>query len=363
MKKLIAPVLLICCGQLGAATFCISTSAQLSAALANAETNNQSDEIRIRSGIFSAPAGSFVYNPELSDTNDSVTIGGGWTGSGNTCVARDRAPGATVLSGGGVRRIMIVENSESAVHTIALDTLTFSDGAAIAASGDSANRASLAIIQAAAGATIRVENCVFRSNVANLGLAGPFIVGKGSVIFRNNLIADNEVASGSHSAIEIGATGTAYIQNNTFADNGALDTQVFGGMHARLFQGGDAYVENNVVWGTYGGATIGGKSLGFMFDEIGGSGGFLAVRNNNFDKTFQQPAGAVATTSVDPKFVDNLNYELDGSSPLVSAGVNNAHAPGGLGNYDVMGRARLNGVTVDVGASEVHTLIFGNGME
>lgn len=363
MKNLICFVLLAICGNLSAATFCVATSDQLQNALNSAQSNNQSDEIRIRTGTFVALGTGFTFVAAASDLTDGLTLSGGWTGASNACTARNRSPGASVLSGGGVRRILYVENYSSLdPNLIAIDTLTFKDGDATAIAGDAASRASLVVKQLAAGSTIRIENCIFRDNQANSSLAGPSIQGGGAIYFRNNLIANNQVLSNAHTSLEVGGSGTAYVQNNTFVNNGAISFQNLSGFHIRLFNGANAYVENNIVWGSYGGAPILGHSLGIYFDEINGSNGYT-VRNNNIDQAFQLPASAVGTTSVNPMFADAVNFELDGASPMVGAGVNDVHAASGLGSYDLIGRSRLIGTTVDLGASESAVAIFGNGME
>lgn len=74
-----------------AATFCVDDSATLASALATASLgNNQADDIRIKSGSYSAPLGGFRYEAAISDANNSLQLSGGWSGAG--CVAGRRLP-------------------------------------------------------------------------------------------------------------------------------------------------------------------------------------------------------------------------------------------------------------------------------
>lgn len=369
MKFLIRLSLALICGNASAATFCVSTSEQLQNALATAQGNGQSDDVRVRTGTFVAPGGGFFYEALASDANDSLTLSGGWTGANTACTGRNRTPGATVLSGAGLRRVMTLNNVETGVaNSILVDTLTFKDGSAAAISGNDANRASLSIAQNSALGAVRVENCVFRDNVANNGLAGPSIEGFGTIVFRNNLVADNQVIKGSHSAVVVYASGTAYVQNNTFVHNGSIGLLVTTGMHISSFNGGNGFFENNVVWGSYGGPNLSGASVGLVFDEYNGDGNAFTLRNNNVDQVFQLPANSTGLTSVNPLFADSSNYALSDASPMIGAGVNDAHALGGLGTLDVEGGQRLVGTQVDLGANESSVatpvvLLFANGME
>ncbi|MCC6561315.1 MAG: hypothetical protein IT478_08160, partial [Xanthomonadales bacterium] len=94
-----------------AATFCVANSAELAAALDAADSNGANDDVRVRSGSFTAPVGGFRYEADPSDADNSLVLSGGWNGAG--CVARTLGAGATLLTGIDQRDVLHVMNLNS----------------------------------------------------------------------------------------------------------------------------------------------------------------------------------------------------------------------------------------------------------
>ncbi len=92
MNRIILLIVLVMITSTTAATaaeFCVTNSAQLQASLDAAETNGQSDTIRIATGSYEVPlSGGFVYNSlaPVGGDDHNISVIGGWTEFfGNPC--------------------------------------------------------------------------------------------------------------------------------------------------------------------------------------------------------------------------------------------------------------------------------------
>src|SRR3569833_1348555 len=92
-----------------AATFCVDSADALTGALANAETNSEDNDIRLRVGTYDAPDAGFHI--DLLDGQHSLAIGGGYTDA--ACTLRTRAASATVINGRDTTRPLTIETSQS----------------------------------------------------------------------------------------------------------------------------------------------------------------------------------------------------------------------------------------------------------
>ena len=109
---------------------------------------------------------------------------------------------------------------------------------------------------------------------------------------------------------------------------------------------------NNIIW----------DNAGYDLDVVAFFSPVLL--DNDIGVAGLTPAtGSAGNISTDPLFVDSAsgNYRLRTSSPARDAGDNTP--PGTIRNYDLDGLARIDGVIVDMGAYEVHDVIFADGFE
>jgi len=208
------------------------------------------------------------------------------------------------------------------------------------------------------------------------GGGGVYMFGNGSVVISNNLILNNTStgASGSGAGVFIhGATArgasvqllnnvivrnmathaaglylryaTVNLVNNTIAYNVSNQTSTGAAVYAS--DETQTLLANNIIAFQTNGACIERKNVSTAMMTLRNNcvfGGTPPYRNIN-------PTNDLA---VNPNFVDaaNNNFHL-GDSPCIDAG-NNADADPMLIPVDFDGQARVNGITIDIGADEVY---------
>lgn len=89
--------------------FCVEDSTGLTSALATAGQNNQSDEIRIKTGTHLATAGGWQFISQQNDRTFNLTISGGWPGAAGGCTVQNNDPFSTTLSGGKSTSILTIQ--------------------------------------------------------------------------------------------------------------------------------------------------------------------------------------------------------------------------------------------------------------
>jgi len=348
--QLRAPVSLVITGWLaassaGATTFCATTSAEFQSALSAAQGNNEHDEIRLRSGAYTAIAGGFKYDSAADESFD-VEISGGWSPFfANPCgLQLDDDPWQTVLDGDGQNRILqlFVDAEESDVR---VHRLTFIDGFVSPGLG-----AGLSISYLGdAGGTVEVERNAFIANEATQSSA---LSVQGATVQKvtNNLFLLNH--GGSSSAAYLTTTGLFGVSftNNTVLNN----THSNSGQPTLRLAAGRAFVANNNFWGNDG------------YDVEVGNAGDRTLYNNNYESALLHGGEIdVGNISVEPEYQSGLfNFTPVRTSPLVDAG----REPEGasplwyLTELDLNASMRLVGPHVDIGAFE-NERIFEDGFD
>jgi hypothetical protein len=336
-----------------AANFCVSDGAQLQAALSAAATNGVNDVIKLEGGLYTGTGTvAFAYN-NTSD-NSSVTISGGWLSLGAMfpCVSQSFGPGASVLSGQGVRPVLRASGGAGTSGAITIANLTIRDGF----SPSDAGGLELGQTGNFSGAVL-VDRVDIDGNVATtIGGGARISSDGGTVTLRNSLFRNNRCgtfACAGDILVSFGnpATLRGFIGNNTVTDNtcgvGALAT-------------------------CYGGITISGSArqavYNNLFFDTDGTDAYLAAQNvllfnNNLTLLDgNDPLQQGGNRNVhDPGFVDAAggNYRLTPDSPLREAGT----AGYGSGTEDFDGKPRLNDQQYDIGAFENDNVLFKDAFE
>ena len=106
------------------AVFCVNTPSELQAALTAAEANQEDDIIKVIQGAYS---GNFTYN---SNKGYTITLLGGHTSG---CAGRVLNPSNTILDGGGVGRVLYINNSEGG--DIYVEGFTIQNGTTVDSGG------------------------------------------------------------------------------------------------------------------------------------------------------------------------------------------------------------------------------------
>ena len=374
-----------------AATFCVSTDAELLSALFSAESNGQNDVIRLVQGTYlgavqDTDQGSLVYS---STEAFNLTIEGGYTSG---CTSRVVDPANTVLDGLDTGTVLTLATDQSADFTV--EGLTLQNGVAIE-DGGTADGGGLLVVTKG---NLTLTNNVFSANSA-IGIevrangGGLSISGADSVILTNNTFSANSAASGEANAhgggVSISEAGSVILTNNVFSTNsvvGGPDPEVEGngggvhvvapmviltnntvtantasdkggGLWLQLVDVSDsADIDNNIIWGN-----SAARGADLFLDNDGDDDllrSTVNLFNNNFDQsvagTFLALVFAIDPSNldnVDPLFVDAASgdYHLQEGSPVINAGNNDAPS---LPDEDKDGNPRMVGDVVDMGAFE-----------
>jgi len=358
-----------------AASFCVTNSSELQAALDVAENNGESDIIRIAQGNYSAPAGGFSFVPPIfmgMDEDQDIEIIGGWTAFfGNPCgIGPSSDPAGTVLDGNGLNRVFSLRLPQQGNVTVA--NLTFINGFI----AGQTQTAGLRIYQASSlgyAGTLTVESNAFIANSA--GYASGLLIGDQTPTSRlegtettnvrvlNNLFVGNTARQGNGGAMIIAFNSppasnppgpvidprpALTLAHNTILNNASDTTDIHGAWLIGTVA--TVYVASNNLWGN---ST---RDLTLTFNESQ----TVIVRNNNIQNLFTATPIDIdqGNISVVPEYESCGVFCIDrvpvSDSPLIDAGYSPfpPFQPWALPATDAAGDLRVRGSAVDIGAYE-----------
>lgn len=361
--KLLVLALLVVPTLAPAETYCVSTAAQLAAAIEAADASSSASEIRVRTGSYTVPAappqqGQAVHALHIDGTSD-LSLTGGWTGT--NCETRSTLnPEHTVLSAGGNGKLMRIEFPSFptvSTHTVEISGISFRN----AISNDLDGACLLVDSNLTSGsdrATMILDRNSFRLCNNTLDSSAPSAlevdVSNLNVYVRNNLFVDN---AGHFQVVRLlGRLNTThYVSNNTVAHNNGIGggriagLAVLGANSSNFF-----WVVNNIAWAN-GSANANSDDLFTGGDTVG------VLSSNLYGRLSSLSAGVtyISNLSADPRFISANDVRLRADSPARNSG---AGAAGGSLDYDLFGTPRVQGGRIDRGAHEYDEL-FGNGFE
>ncbi|MEJ5359481.1 MAG: right-handed parallel beta-helix repeat-containing protein [Desulfobacterales bacterium] len=300
------------------------------------------EEIWLRAGVHRLDSEIRIDRP--------VALYGGFAGGERRRERRDFRARQTVIAGTGERRLLLL-----AAAGIRLDGLVFrggnaAEGGAVNASGAEGfaitdcrfeeNQAIVGGALFARGGSGRVENCFFTANRA-LRSGGAIASENAALEVVGSIFVDNAAGASGQTLTGGGAVYTqgtgAVIVNATFFGNRALYARNRGGaLFAYL---ADTRVENSILWGNS--AAIDPEVALFASPAA-------SVAASDLDQ--EGFAGSRGNLRADPRWVDpeRGDFRPAADSPCIDAGVVSVLLP----PIDILGRPRVQGAAVDLGAIE-----------
>ena len=358
--------LLLTAADAHAATFCVGSASDLTAALATAEANGEDNIIWIRTGVYAVPDAGFHI--DLKDGAHSLSVAGGFTDE--ACTERTHAASATVLDGRDVVRPLTIDTSQSfgnatAEHSITVSGLTFQNGRDVSVSGLKVSDSGPIY-----GGIIVVEGNAFLDNATTTGSLfqggpalsaatdGPDFSGGTGLFIRDNLFARN--AAETTPAVFVYSNNRIDVTNNTFVDNVSLDGTLDERVTFGSFTFSGLAFSNNVFSGNN--AQGDPATFDIHLTDV------TDLVNNALVSTTGTPNSETGTLDDDPHFADAAHgdYRLAEGSPLIDAGIDTP--AGGAGDFDLDGTTRIKGAHIDVGAYEFEAevsvdAIFADGFD
>lgn len=323
-----------------AASFCVSSSAELQAAIAAAASNSDSnDAIRLQSGVYPSPPNGF--GREVFAPGDNISISGGWRPLIGPCDLPGYDASASVIDGEEQRAGLVFNRSGAGSGETNVSWLTIRGGRQNLSSLYYGNGGGVAIF---GSGPVTIEHMIFRNNRATVN-GGALYLGGAQRIVRNNLFVDNWAANGS-AVFAPGAGGAVLFSNNTLTRH-KLVAPTGLAFVVDFDSSPTSFAWNNILY----------DNPISVYCDISGDQHML---NNNI---IERPCGSYAAGSsnnvnVDPRFVHSIDdLRLRRDSPAIDSGGNS-----GVSTRDLDGRPRKIGPAVDRGAYEADFL-FGNGFE
>jgi hypothetical protein len=318
---------------LQAATFCVNSSAGLTAALTTAAANSQNNVIKLQSGVYFSPIQGFNYL-RGSGAFD-LDFEGGWNPG---CTAQSRNASDTVLDGQSDHAVLALSVYDG-FGAITARYLSLVHGAGHANLGS-------ALYASVSAGELRIENCNIYLNTTDTSDYSGIIIylntAKGAVYFRNNAVTDNLVLRSDavihFDVFNLVQFDTSYfITGNTIADNQFV-TSTSDPSLLVLGPLGSFTLANNIIWNN-----------GRVFRNAFAPHPLLL--NNDIDQgaVVADPASH-GNVNVDPKFINPYNFRLQETSPLFNQGI--TLAPGGNAAVDLDGNPRYLFGGIEMGAYE-----------
>ena len=234
-----------------AATFCVSTEAELWLALLDARENDAEDTVCIVEGKYT---GSFAYS---SEENYGLAITGGYEPG---CPPKNSTPSASVLDGDGAGPVLIL-NSTRAVDFVVRD-LVLQNGKTTS----NPNGGGLYVFTD--GGSVTIERSTITNNAADDNGGGIYLRDCSTASLASNTIAYNNAADQGGGIFVLSYGATVSLTDNTIINNrsrwggGAYISRTDAASLA-----GNNIVDNNSQW-SGGGVTLFDNSVSILTKNI-----------------------------------------------------------------------------------------------
>ena len=304
-------------------TFCVSTAAELQAALTITASNGQDDAVQVVQGLYE---GNFIY-ATATEAFDLGIFGGFLPGCGSQVVN----PSNTLLDGLGAGTVLALSTDQTV--NFEMEGLTLQNGVATSGKGGG--------LFASTHGDLTLTNNIFSSSSADGGTGGgAFLENADTVTLTSNNFSDNESGFGGGGAF-IEDTDTVSVVDNTFTGNMNLTT-LQGGGGARV-SAVTVTLMNNTI-------SNNGRSNGAGMSIVGSLvtatnniftgndgdglslGGTVVVANNTFSNNGVGVFAGGTVTLTNNVIRDNLNTGVVFSGDMLSLTNNTITGNSSIGN-------------------------------
>lgn len=337
-------VLLLAASSSRGAQFCVTTSAELQAALDQAALNAGEDNfVKLVGGTYSTVDNNhapFLYSS--ADNHDIYLLGGFASGC-------QSVGSRSVLDGGASSAVLELH---STLGGVSVEDLTIQNGIVPQINPSGEQVAGLRInTHPGDNGGVLVLDCIIRDNHAYSQTFAAMLIHtgiNGYVSFENNQVTDNTAATGNAAgAIYADNTSSVYIANNTVARNSTDNANESGGLIFNSASGGlivDNIFHNNTNYGL-----VLNDPAVLIHNAYGTLGGSASPAT-----------GSMGNVQMNPQFVNGPNgdFHLSAASPLI--GLGNVSDLLGTG-HDLDGHRFPHGGRIDPGAYQ--ETVFGDGFD
>lgn len=334
---------------------CVGNASQLTAALDEATASTDTIFIiRLRTGTYQTVNGNEAFQFWASKPDQLIELSGGWSGSNGTCETKSNDPSLTILVGVATRTTLkfgvtgsaVTPNTTAYVHDLTLRNPSHAINETACLYGSTSIGHTLV-------ERVHLEQCSTTVNSPSAE-AGFFHNVSGLLSLRN--ISARDSRGNVFVGIFVFTTGNGISRLSQISVT-TMETIVLNATSSGLgltnAENGTTHVSNTVTWGNDPNpstADIRAEGNGIHFSRV------------HYGKLMGAPTTNNTPGTGDPGFVAVGNPRLRPDSILIDSGLSNPQ--GGSGAYDADGRARVQGVAVDVGAFEASPdIIFGNGFD
>jgi predicted RNA-binding protein with TRAM domain len=239
--------------------------------------------------------------------------------------------------GGGINAVSNGANVNLTNNTISSNSSTNSGGGVMAYNTSTAGIMSI------------IKNNINNNSCGASNGGGMYVQGVLNTLFYvvNNVIFSNSASSNNGGGVYLYSLGQIYFVNNTVSKNTAATGAVY--CYTLGATGTNIYVSNSIIYGNTPN-TIGTHSTNAGTTAISDciiGGGYIAGKLTT----------GTNVTNSDPLFVDgtNNNFQLSSASTAKNVGNNTLYDSNLYGSSDLIGNARIQNTTIDMGAYETTT--------
>lgn len=352
MRALVLCVLsLLAVQRVDASMFCVGNTSELISALASAETEHNSSEIKIKAGTYFSPSpAGFNFRGNQGGSSWLILVGG----YNSDCTARSLSAYATLFQGNALNSVLTIDMPNgSPSRRVYMENFMIVGGTTPPNSNISGGGLRYNGSFDGGFQELYLYNLVISGNQSGYFSGGMDVyMGDGAVRLANVLFSNNSAS------LQFGQGSVTIARGDTVGGGVAVVNSTFanGGCNPGGGRGcGFALRTQNNATTTVHNSLFGGHATGDLTFELSAQ---KHVYRSNVPSILGIVSSLTEVVNVDPQFTST--FELASTSPFINWGLSSGLPFQPLG-FDLVGQGRVNGV-IDAGAYE-HPRSFASGFE